>query len=180
MEVKREYIVIAVALLFLVGFYLYYHPGEEKVAFAVVGNPLDAASFLDANTVIVRAVYPFSDIRGASNAVVYLTSVFTAKGKTVIIQYVDGNTCYTNEGNVENAVTLDANSCYSLPYPTIEIHEGTNRVVVEKNKITVYAPPPEMLYGASLAAKMVYPDADEVYKQVMSAVGRIKTSTPAS
>ncbi len=177
MEVKREYVVLATALLLLAGFY-FYHPGEEKVAFAVVGNPLDAASFLDANTVVVRAVYPFSDIRGASNAVVYLTSVFTAKGKTVIIQYVDGNTCYTNEGNVENAVTLDANACYSLPYPTIEIHEGTNRVVVEKNKITVYAPPPEMLYGASLAAKMVYPDADEVYQEVMSAVGRLKR--PAS
>ena len=181
MEVKKEYIVIAAVLLFVIGFYLYYHPGNEtKVAFAVIGDPLDAASFLDANTIIVRAVYPFSDLRGVSNAVVYLTSVFTAKGKTVIIQYIDGNTCYTNEGNVENAVTIDANACYSLPYPVIEIHEGTKRVIVEKNRIEIYAPPQDMLYGASLAARMVYPDADEVYKQVMSMVGRIRKPTPSS
>jgi hypothetical protein len=178
MEVKREYIAV-ILLLLAVGILYYYQavPREKGVRFAVIGDPLDMASFLDVNAVVVRAVYPFSDIRGASNAVVYLSSVFTAKGKTAIIQYVDGNTCYTNEGNVEKAVEKNLSDCL-LPLPTIEIREGTNRVVIEKNKATIYADPPDMIYGASLVAKMVYPDADQVYQSVMSAVGRIRK--PAS
>ena len=171
---KREYLIAlgTVFIALLVWHFFTYRP-STKAPFLVKGNVNDLAAFLESNTVVVRVIYPFSDTQGPANAAIYLTSVFAAKGKRVILQYVEGNLCYTNEGNVHQAVKVDINRCL-LPYPTFVIREGTGLIDIEGRTVYIYGDPSHLLPAASYVAGLIYPDADEVYREVMGRLERIK------
>ncbi len=161
---EKRYIVGAAIVLLLVMVIAFYFLREERPYLLIEGDLSYLSDIKDANMVLIRIVYPFSDAQGAVSAVAYLSTVLSAKGKQVIIQAVEGDRCYTNEGNVESVVE---GKCRDI-YPMILILEGEGKVVSKKGYTEISAPPHLLQQAAAFVIKKVYPDADEVYKKAFS------------
>lgn len=165
---EREYIVIGFLILAaILAYYSLLPEPSSKEAFLIYGKTDYLTTFLDANTVVLRAVYPFSDAQGAVSAITYLSAVLQAKGKHVIIQSIEGNVCYTNEGNVMESKETNVQSC-ELNYPIIIVKEGYNRIDIYPGKVIIQARPPYMMSAAAYVLTRIYPDADLVYERVLN------------
>ena len=165
---EREYIVIGLLILAVILAYYSLLPKlSSKEAFLIYGKTDYLTTFLDANTVVLRSVYPFSDAQGAVSAITYLAAVLQAKGKHVIIQSIEGNACYTNEGNVMENKEVNVQSC-ELNYPTIIVKEGYNRIDIYPGKVIIQARPPYMMSAAAYVLTRIYPDADLIYQKVLN------------
>ncbi len=169
---KREHLVVLAFIALAVVVYVMTLPKEaEKEPFVVVGDVGYLTTFLDANTVVVRVVYPFTDAQGAVAAITYASAVLTAKGKRVIIQTFEGNLCYTNEGNVEGVVERNIEDC-ELNLPTITVREGTGMIRIEPHRVEISGTPKYLQPAVSYVLRKIYPDADIVYARVFQGISR--------
>jgi len=168
-KIEAKWVLLAAVLVAVAGFLFLSQPSDEREPFVVKGDLGFLSTILEANTVIVRAVYPFSDAQGAVGAITYASAVLTAKGKKVILQSFEGNVCYTNEGNTELVVQKPVEDCL-LPYPVIEVREGSGIIEVSPEGVYISGPPEYLLPAVSFILKKIYPDADQVYYQVFAAV----------
>lgn len=178
MEKKEKYI-LGGAILLAVFLLAFFSPQpHHKEPFVLKGKIDDLASFLEANTVVVKIVYPFSDAQGAVGAANYLAAVLSAKGKKVIVESIQGNKCYTNEGNVEEVKVVEANAC-DLNLPTILIREGSGIIIIKPYYVEIDGPPPYLLPAASFILKKIYPDADYIYAKLFQEINRPRSEKRA-
>jgi hypothetical protein len=165
---QKEYLIIGLLFLAILLAYLSFLPQpSSKKAFLIYGKTDYLTTFLDANTIVLKAIYPFSDAQGAVSAITYMAAVFQAKGKKVIIESIDNNLCYTNEGNVQENKEMNIQAC-ELNYPTVIIKEGYNSIRIEPGKVTIQASPPYMMPAAAYILSKIYPDANLVYERVLN------------
>lgn len=169
MKIGERELLVGILILGVVLIYLFYPRPHHKEPFVIEGSVDNLIPILEANTVIVRTVYPFTDAQGAVAATTYLSTVLSAKGKKVILQSIRGNVCYTNEGNVENVVEKNLEEC-ELNLPTIVVREGTGRIVIKPYLVEIYGPPPYLMPAASFLLKKIYPDADQIYYSAMERI----------
>lgn len=175
-------LVIAMVVVGVAWWYFAHGQGDGKL-FRVREDPTFAAALRDFNTVVIRLRYPFTDMSGPGAAVTYAVQVFVFARKRVILQNVEGNECtrveYVPTGEdipERNTATVPAVECEaeSMAYPTIEIRQAPESMVVQKGLLTVVKGRPEhvplMVRHVILKA---YPGADRVIaytRKVLSSV----------
>lgn len=164
----KKHLILLGGVVLLAAYLLLNTPHEKEGAFVVLAKGDGLAAIAETNTVYIRIIYPFSDTQGAVGAVTYLSAVLSAKGKTVIIQVIEENTCSTNEGNVLQEKIVPVEECNGAPF--ISISEGTNTITITDDGIEISAKPKYLQSAASYILKKIYPDADIIYREVFGKV----------
>lgn len=139
------------------------------------------ALFHDANTVVVRYVYPYSSPPSAVAAGTAAVMVLVGLGKVPVVQSIDRErgVCYTNEGNAEVVVEKSVKECLDLPYPAIVIIEDREMSITMHGSVVEVRGPPERLKALTLyALSEMFPGVSRLYAQAVEKASEINIPIP--
>ena len=161
---KEAFVVVGVVVVAVLFFT--YAPQREEYVF-----PKDYLLFVhESNGVVIRMLYNTEDTQEVFAPAQYAIIVFTAKGKHVIIQSVEGNVCYSNEGNAEQVVTKTLIECEleGADIPVIVFQGEEEKVDVKGNKMVISGRGEELYGLGKQFVRSVYSDAEYVYRKALS------------
>ncbi len=146
-------------------------------------DPAFYGNVLQSPALIFRLVYPFSDVKGAAQSLVFASNVVVFKHKAIIIQTVEGNSCLEEVITPSNATdtnkqrrTVPASECYALSrrYPTIEVKEGPAVLYVTPDKAEITGNSHQVYVLTKYLLTRIWPDAEKVFVETQSILGEVR------
>jgi hypothetical protein len=182
---NEKYALTAFTLILALVVYLYVNRPVVSDVAEIHYNAAFIGSVLQSPAVVFRIVYPFSNVQGAGQSMVFASNVVTYKRKAIILQTVDGNSCLIDIITPDNAAetnrptpkTIPAEQCYaySQKYPTIEIKEGEAKLDMTPVNAEITGNSHQVYVLTKYLLTKIYPDAEKVFietQKVLAATRR--------
>lgn len=168
---RQRWGVLFLLLALLFTLFILFRGGEGGVP---VTKDLDTiVLFREANTVVVRYYHHDPYTYSAAEFAVFALG---AEGKRIVLQVVEGNTCYTNEGNYENVREVNVGACEAERgvLPLLVIREGPNAITMGGGVISVSGEGRLLRSLTIQALQYVYPDILEAYRRAVQGLSRVR------